>query len=79
MAPHRWSALVLFGLYALVATVWGWRLARAIAFPFVLFIFSVPVTGTTANDGVTFVHFGDNEDSPFPGFRTKGAAQSTAA
>jgi exosortase len=35
----------LFGAYALVATVWGWRLAREIAFPVVLFVFSVPMAG----------------------------------
>lgn len=36
---------LVFGSYTLVATVWGWRLAREVAFPFVLFVFSVPLTG----------------------------------
>jgi len=43
--PKVSTVAFLFGLYALVATVWGWRLAREVTFPFVLFIFSVPVTG----------------------------------
>ena len=35
-------ALVL-GLYAIVATVWGWRMAREIAFPYALMVFCVPL------------------------------------
>jgi exosortase len=35
------------GVYALTATVWGWRFAREIIFPFVLFVFAVPLTGHT--------------------------------
>ncbi len=40
------SVLAFFlGVYSLIAAIWGWRLAREISFPFVLFIFSVPLTG----------------------------------
>lgn len=40
------SVVAMFtGLYALMATVWGWRLAVASFFPFVLFVFCVPLTG----------------------------------
>lgn len=48
---------LLFGGYALVATVWGWRLAREILFPYVLFVFSVPVTGHVEFLTVPLRHF----------------------
>jgi exosortase len=34
---------LLGGIYALVATVWGWPVARRIFFPYVLLIFCVPL------------------------------------
>lgn len=40
------STVAMFaGIYALMALVWGWRLAKAAFFPFLLFIFCVPLTG----------------------------------
>lgn len=40
------STVAMFaGIYALMATVWGWRLAVAAFFPFVMFVFCVPLTG----------------------------------
>ncbi len=41
--PRVSAVAMLLGVYALVATVWGWALARAIAFPMVLLVFCVPV------------------------------------
>lgn len=34
---------LLGGIYALIAMIWGWRLARAILFPYVLMVFCVPL------------------------------------
>lgn len=40
----RVSIVAMFGgVYALVAAVWGWRLALACLFPYFLFAFSIPV------------------------------------
>lgn len=40
------SVVAMFaGIYALMATVWGWRVAVASFFPFVMFVFCVPLTG----------------------------------
>jgi exosortase len=40
------SVVAMFaGIYALMATVWGWRLAIAAFFPFVMFVFCVPLSG----------------------------------
>ncbi|MCP5516067.1 MAG: exosortase/archaeosortase family protein [Verrucomicrobiales bacterium] len=40
------SVVAMFGgIYALLALVWGWRFALASVFPFVLFVFCVPLTG----------------------------------
>jgi exosortase len=40
------SVVAMFaGVYSLMALVWGWRLARASFFPFLLFVFCVPLTG----------------------------------
>lgn len=41
--PRVSVVAMLLGIYALVAAVWGWPLARVIAFPFVLLVFCVPV------------------------------------
>lgn len=40
----RLSVAALFGgLYALIATVWGWRFAAACFFPMILLVFSMPL------------------------------------
>ena len=40
----RVSIVALFvGIYALVGLIWGWQLMKAIFFPYVLFIFSMPI------------------------------------
>lgn len=41
--PRVSVVAMLVGIYALVATVWGWALTRAIAFPMGLLVFCVPV------------------------------------
>jgi len=46
--PRVSIVALLGGIYALLALVWGWRLARASFFPFVLFVFCIPV-GTIAD------------------------------
>ncbi len=41
--PRLSVVALVVGLYSLVATVWGWRVAREIAFPYVLMVFCVPL------------------------------------
>ncbi len=41
--PRLSVVALVFGLYAIVATVWGWRVAREIVFPYVLMVFCVPL------------------------------------
>jgi exosortase len=41
--PRVSVVALLLGVYALVATVWGWRLAWAMAFPYALMVFSIPL------------------------------------
>lgn len=55
--PRVSVVAMLLGVYALVATVWGWPLARAIAFPYVLLIFCVPLGDLAEPITVPLRHF----------------------